>query len=170
MLDYKSAAMSGERAKCRLVSIPADLADQAQRHAVFSAAGNSPALMITEGLLMYLSADVVEALATESLALSGIRHWLLDVTSPELDRQMDASSRDAMDKVRAGNHLNGVQIRDLQSRAGWISIRHRSYTRDFMEVAAARIQKVIEARGMALSELPPPPPNDPSGVYLMGRA
>jgi len=127
-------------------------------------------LIITEGLLMYLPAENVEALAAESVAMSGIRYWLLDVTSPELDRRMDMNSRQAIQKVRAENHLNGIQILEVLRRNGWSPIRHLSYTRDSMEVAGERIRKMTDARAATgAPEMPPPPADDPSGVYLMGR-
>jgi methyltransferase (TIGR00027 family) len=170
MLDYKTAVMASEKPKCRLEHLATDLNDRSQRQAVFSAAGNAPGLIITEGLLMYLPAENVEALAAESVRMSGIRHWLLDITSPELDRRMEMNSRQAIQNVRAENHLDGVQILEVLRRNGWIPIRHRSYTRDSMEVAAERIRAFTAARsGIAASEMPPPPADDPSGVYLLGR-
>jgi methyltransferase (TIGR00027 family) len=170
MLDYKAKVMAAETPKCRLEHLAADLNSPSQREAVFSAAGNSPGLIITEGLLMYLPAENVEALAAESVAISGIRYWLLDVTSPELDRRMDMNSRQAIQNVRAENHLDGVQILEVLRRQGWTPIRHRSYTRDSMEVAAERIQAFAAARAAAgAPEMPPPPADDPSGVYLLGR-
>ena len=119
---------------------------------------------------MYLPAENVEALATESVRMSGIRYWLLDITSPELDRQTTMTSCQSIQNVRAENHLNGAQILELMRRNGWIPLRHRSYTRDSMEVAAARIQAAVAARReMRAGEFPPPPADDPSGVYLLGR-
>jgi O-methyltransferase involved in polyketide biosynthesis len=170
MLNYKTAVMASEKPKCRLERVAADLSNRSQRQAAFSAARNTPGLIITEGLLMYLPAETVEALAAESIAMSGIRYWLLDVASPELERRIAMGSRQALQDVRAENHLNGIQILDVLGRNGWIPIRHRSYTRDSMEVAAERIRAFAAAREQAgIDQLPPPPADDPSGVYLLGR-
>jgi len=168
MLDYKGAVMAGEQPKCRLERIAADLSDSSQRHAVFADAGDAPGLMITEGLLMYLPADTVTALATESHGRSGIRYWMMDMASPELDRRLGMSSREAIQNVRAENHLNGIEIMELQQRHGWVPLRHRSYTRHSMEVAAERIREMMASRP-ANTQVEPPPADDPSGVYLMGR-
>jgi methyltransferase (TIGR00027 family) len=170
MLEYKDAVMASVRPKCRLERMAADLNDQAQRHAVFSAAGDGPGLIVTEGLLMYLPAENVEALAAEAGAMSGIRYWMLDATSPELDRRMEVHSRNAFDHVRAENHLDGVQILEVLRRNGWTTVRHRSYTRDSMKVAGERIRAMMVARAANPALQPPPPPaDDPSGVYLVGR-
>ena len=170
MLEYKTAVMASEKPKCRLERLAADLNDPSQRHRVFSAAGHAPGLIITEGLLMYLPAENVEALAAESARMSGIRHWLLDIASEQFDRRMDTAGWQAIQNVRAENHLNGVQILEVLRRNGWTPIRHRNYMRDCMEVAGERIRAMMAARsGSAAEEMPPAPADDISGVYLLGR-
>ena len=169
MLDYKAAEMSGEEPRCRLDRIAADLNDPEQRARIFAAASDGPGLLITEGLLMYLPASTVEALAIEPVSTSGIRYWLLDAASMDLARQTGMDSRGAIQNVRAPGHLEGVQMLEAVGRHGWIQLRHRSYSRDSRELAAERIQATIQAFAAAGKPLPTPPPNDPSGVYLFGR-
>ena len=74
MLDYKDGLMAGETPRCRRERLSADLNDANERLALYQAAGEAPGLMITEGLLMYLPAATVEALAREPFAHSGITH------------------------------------------------------------------------------------------------
>jgi methyltransferase (TIGR00027 family) len=74
MLDYKDALMSAEKPRCRRERITTDLNDVAQRRALYAAVGAAPGLMITEGLLMYLPAATVKALAAEACRESGIVH------------------------------------------------------------------------------------------------
>jgi methyltransferase (TIGR00027 family) len=169
ILDYKAAAMAHEEPRCRLQRIAADLNDPLQRKAAFASAGEGPGLLITEGLLMYLSASTVDALAVESVSLSGIRYWLLDAASMDLARQTGVDSRGAIQNVRAPGHLEGVQILEAVSRHGWTQMRHRSYSRDAREFAAERIQAAVQALAAAGKPLPTPSPDDPSGVYLFGR-
>jgi methyltransferase (TIGR00027 family) len=173
MLDYKSAAMAAHQPKCRLERQAADLNDASARAAVFAAVGEAPALMITEGLLMYLPAETIEALATEPARLSGIRHWLLDLTTPELGKRVGMDRRQAVQHVRAPNHLNGTQILKLLDRTGWISRQRRTYTRDAWAVARDRIlarsAAAAAAAGEAYQPPVPPPTDDPSGVHLFAR-
>src|SRR5262245_61281264 len=63
MIAYKGRALAGETPRCRLEQIPADLSDPASRDAVFERAPAKGGLAITEGVLMYLSAETVNALA-----------------------------------------------------------------------------------------------------------
>lgn len=170
MIRYKSAVMSSEKPKCRLEHVAADLTDASQRQAVFAAAGNARGLMITEGLLMYLPAGTVEALAAEPPELSGIRYWLLDAASMQLGRLMGMDSRGSIQNVRAPDHLEGPQVLDAVGRHGWTQIRHRSYTRDAMEIAAERIRAMVESFAAAGAPRPAPVTDDSSGVYLFGRS
>ena len=169
MLDYKAAEMAGEEPKCRLERIAADLNDPGQRKAAFASAGDGPGLLITEGLLMYLPASTVEALAAESVSMSGIRYWLLDASSTDLARQVGMDSRGTIQNVRAPGHLEGAQVLDAVGRHGWTQVLHRSYSRDSGEFAAERIHATLQAFAAAGKPLPKPPSDDPSGVYLFGR-
>lgn len=169
MIGYKSNVMASEKPKCRLEHVAADLTDTSQRQAVFAAAGNARGLMITEGLLMYLPAGTVEALAAEPAELSGIRYWLLDAASMELGRLMGMDSRGSIQNVRALDHLEGPQVLDAVGRHGWTQIRHRSYSRDSMEIAAERIRAMVESFAGAGAPMPAPVTDDSSGVYLFGR-
>jgi methyltransferase (TIGR00027 family) len=98
ILNYKAVEMAKEQPNCRLERIAGDLNDPLHRKAVCATAGSGPGLLITEGLLMYLPASTVEALAAESVSMSGIRYWLLDVSSTDLARQVVG-----MDSRGAGN-------------------------------------------------------------------
>jgi O-methyltransferase involved in polyketide biosynthesis len=160
--------MDGEEPRCRVERIAADLNDQEHRKTAFASAGDGPGLLITEGLLMYLPASTVEALADEAVSLSGIRYWLLDSSSIDLARQVGMDARGAIQNVRAPGHLEGVEVLEAVGRHGWNQIRHRSY-RDSREFAAERIQAFIQSFIATGKPLPTPDPNDPSGVYLFGR-
>src|SRR5579864_3818630 len=81
VLDYKDRHMSGERSRCRRERLTVDLNDAAQRRVMYEATGPSSALMITEGLLLYLPAATVDALAAEASTDSGVAHWISDITT-----------------------------------------------------------------------------------------
>jgi O-methyltransferase involved in polyketide biosynthesis len=134
-----------------------------------ASASDGPGLLITEGLLMYLPASTLEALAAESVSISGIRYWLLDASSTDLARQVGMDSRGTIQNVRAPDHLESVQVLEAVGRHGWTQMRHRSYSRDSGEFAAERIQATLQAFAAAGKPLPTPGQDDPSGVYLFGR-
>lgn len=86
MLEYKRDQLSAERLACRYEPLAADLADPAQRRDVLAraAAPARTALVVTEGLLVYLEAELVAALAHDLHRQATIRWWLTDLASPQL--------------------------------------------------------------------------------------
>ena len=85
MVDYFREAMSGETPRCQLQSVAADLRDPQTRREVFArAAEHGPVFAITEGLLIYLEADDVAALARDLHDVAQARWWMADLASPRL--------------------------------------------------------------------------------------
>ena len=168
VLDYKTRAMSGEKPKCRLERMAADVTNPAQRAALLKAAAGVPALMITEGLLMYLAGAAVEALGADA-ARHGIRRWLLDSSSLDLARRMGWDARGSIETLRAPDHLEGTGLLDAVRSNGWSQLCFRSYSRDVAEFAAERIAAMIRPYMEKGIPVPAPPVEDSSGVYLFGR-
>jgi methyltransferase (TIGR00027 family) len=166
MLDYKDSVMASVPPKCRRERIAADISNPSERESVFAAGGDGPTLMITEGLLMYLPASTVEALA-ESAAAS---HWLLDAASADMARRVRMDLYQSIENVRAADHLDGLQILGVLERHGWVGLRRLAYGRgDVMEFAAERIAAMF--RNLRPEQMPQPlPAGDPSGVHLFARA
>jgi len=165
MLDYKAAVLAGEEPKCQLERMAADVTDAAARHHIYSAVVSAKALLITEGLLSYLPAATVGALAAEVAPMGGIRYWLLDLHSPTLARR--AGTNQTVGHVRDASALNGEEIRDLLERQGWTSIERRSYVTDAAAIGGERLR--LAMRKYAESKMPPLPADDFSGVHLLGR-
>lgn len=168
ILNYKAMRLSAHQPNCDVQGVHADLNNQAGREAVFQAAGGSPALMITEGLIMYLQPETVEALAADAGAGSGgIQYWVLDVFSRDLMNQAHQDWK-GVENLRPKDHLRGAQILDLARRHGWKELARRTYTRDAWDAVPERIRAVETPMPMA-DERNVPSGGDPSGVYLFGR-
>ena len=169
MLDYKDGIMSGEKPRCRRERLTVDLNDPAQRSAMYEAAGPEPALMITEGLLLYLPAATVEALAAETSRQSGVTHWISDITTSAFSKILSAGA-DTMQSIRhvqASDCLQGEQILEVLHRHGWATDALRSYITD-VEFVRPRVLRMM-------GNTPPPPrpqypPGDPTGVLRFARA
>jgi methyltransferase (TIGR00027 family) len=88
--QYKRDALQGEKPQCQLEWVPADLANTDARRSVLAKVASSPgpALVITEGLLIYLEREQVMALATDLAATPNLRWWLFDIASPGLLKMM----------------------------------------------------------------------------------
>jgi methyltransferase (TIGR00027 family) len=165
MLDYKESLLSADTPRCRRERLTADMNDSAQRAAVYAAAGSAPALMITEGLLMYLPGATVEALAAEAPQCSGIAYWMSDITSSAFERAINMDLSRTVGHVQASDCLKGEQILDSIRRRGWTTTAHRSYITD-MAFAMPRIQRMMGDRPAGP---PPVAPDDPTGVHVLGR-
>lgn len=90
ILNYKTEALKGETPVCRYEAVTADLRDVPARRELFSrlSAGASRAIVLSEGLLIYLSPEEVGALAADLHAQPGFAEWLIDLASPQLLKRL----------------------------------------------------------------------------------
>jgi methyltransferase (TIGR00027 family) len=166
ILDYKDRLMSGETPRCRRERLIADLNDPAQRCAMYEAAGSAPALMITEGLLVYLPAATVEALAAESRNQSGVAHWISDITTSAFTKAIGGTdTMQSVGHVQASDSLKGEQVLDVVRRHGWTTAAWRSYITD-IGFAVERVRRMM---GGAAPPPLPVPPDDPTGAHRFAR-
>ena len=93
MVQYKADAMKLERPACRYETVPLDLTDIEGRRALFARvnAEAKRALVITEGLLVYLTAQDVIGLTNDLHAQPTFQRWLSDLASPGLLKMMGKS-------------------------------------------------------------------------------
>jgi methyltransferase (TIGR00027 family) len=93
ILNYKTDALRDVRPVCRYEPITADLTDAPTRQALFHQLGASATrvLVVTEGLLVYLTPEDVGALSTDLHAQTAFRWWLTDLGSPRLLKMMSRS-------------------------------------------------------------------------------
>ena len=83
LVDEKERLLAGETPVCALSRARVDLSDAAARAAFLGGlSGDVPTLVITEGLVQYLDAGVVAALARDLAACASVRWWILDLFSP----------------------------------------------------------------------------------------
>jgi methyltransferase (TIGR00027 family) len=167
MLDYKESLMSSETPRCRRERLIADVNDPEQRQIIYSTAGAAPALMITEGLLMYLPGGTVDALAAEVGDQSGVSQWISDNVTTAFSKAINSDGMQFVRHVQADDSLSGDQILDCIRSHGWVLTARRSYMTD-MAFAMPRIQRMM-ANQSKPSGPPLIPPEDPSGVQLFRR-
>jgi methyltransferase (TIGR00027 family) len=160
MLDYKNTLMSAETPRCRREFIAADVNDAAQRRNIYAAVGPAPALMITEGLLLYLP-------AAEAGQTSGIAHWMSDIMTTTFMKAINIDTPQSVRNMQAPDSLNGEQILERIRLQGWRTAARRSYITD-MAFAMERAQRMFGDRPKP--EGPPPvTPDDPTGIHRFTR-
>jgi methyltransferase (TIGR00027 family) len=88
MIELKEARLAGERPSCRLDRIKLDLTDRALRQQLLAdvSARATKILVLTEGVVPYLTNDDVAKLADDLRQIDKIGFWIIDYFSPEAIR------------------------------------------------------------------------------------
>lgn len=88
MIQYKNDALAQERPACRLERIPLDLANDDERRNLFQRLGteSGKAVVLTEGVIPYLTNDQAERLARDLFAVPAFRWWIQDYQHGGLQR------------------------------------------------------------------------------------
>jgi len=83
ILAYKQEIMANERPSCKLESVALDLVDIPKRRALFEKINNEGrhVMVVSEGLLVYLPAGDVRALAIDLRSERTFEWWLFDLAS-----------------------------------------------------------------------------------------
>jgi methyltransferase (TIGR00027 family) len=91
ILNYKTEELRNETPVCRYEAVVTDLTDVEARRALFSrlGSGSSRALVVSEGLLIYLAPEQVASLATDLHSQPSFKEWLIDLGSPQLLKRME---------------------------------------------------------------------------------
>ena len=128
MTEYKTNAMRGETPKCRYEAIAADLANASERDEVLRRVGGvaRTALVVTEGLLIYLGEEDVTALARALHAQRSIKWWITDLATPVLLQLMTRMWGKNVDAGRAPFRFGPEDSAALFAPLGWRRIEFRS--------------------------------------------
>jgi methyltransferase (TIGR00027 family) len=88
IIARKEELLGNEKPRCRLDRVALDLRDQPARRYLLSdiCARSSKILVITEGLLLYLSKEEVSSLAEDLRSREQFRFWIADYCAPEMIR------------------------------------------------------------------------------------
>ena len=128
MLEYKSSVMGDVETVCRYETIPADLVDVRERTALFSRLGAEAraALVVTEGLLIYLTDEQVAGLASELHRQASFKWWLLDLASPRLLQMLDRSWGQKLAQGNAPFRFGPPNGTGFFRPFGWRELSYRS--------------------------------------------
>jgi methyltransferase (TIGR00027 family) len=103
ILTYKEGILANEKPACALERVRTDLSDGSARRALFADLDRRAKriLILTEGLLIYLSAEEVAALAEDLAASAHFQRWIMDLVSPGLLRMMQRTTGKRLSEVGA---------------------------------------------------------------------
>jgi methyltransferase (TIGR00027 family) len=126
MIDHKTAILADEQPKCQLERVAIDLADRPARQALFQRVNaiGQPVLVLTEGLLVYLTDEQVGAMADDLHGMDQAACWVSDMVGPDI---LKSSSRTWSRNMAAGN----MRLQFGPADASAFFAAHQWRTRDF---------------------------------------
>jgi methyltransferase (TIGR00027 family) len=97
MIAYKTEKLAGQQPTCKLERIAADLSDLPLRRTLFSRIGSESrkALVITEGVIVYLTNEESASLSNDILAVPSFQYWIQDYYQQGM-RRMPRKMRDRL--------------------------------------------------------------------------
>jgi methyltransferase (TIGR00027 family) len=134
MITYKYEQLASETPHCKLERVKLDLADNAARRQFLAEmnARSKNILVLTEGVLPYLSNEEVAALADDLHGQENIRFWIADYMAPQVQRFRRRLSR---------RHLRNAAFKfapgdwfDFFARHGWQSKTMRYYLEESIKL------------------------------------
>jgi methyltransferase (TIGR00027 family) len=89
-IEYKTKILAAQTPRCRLERVGLDLADVAARRALFAQLNGKgqKTLVITEGLMTYLTPEQAGDLASDLAAQPNFASWMTDIVAPFIIRMM----------------------------------------------------------------------------------
>ena len=169
LLDFKEAALEGEKSSCALERIRLDLSDRDARRELFDKLGRRgrKALILTEGLLTYLTSREVGSLAEDLARPPSFQRWILDIVSPGLLRMLQRNWGKNLGNAGAPLQFAPLEGPPFFSRYGWDPTQVRSV---FQAAARAKRLPFLLQLMARLPESPGPQGSRPwSGICLLAR-
>jgi methyltransferase (TIGR00027 family) len=121
ILAYKEEILTSEKPICALERVRLNLADGDARRTLFAALNRraKKILVLTEGLLVYLSEEEVAALARDLAGGASFRRWIMDFGSPGLLKMMQKTTGKHLSKVGAPFKFAPVEGPAFFGPYGW---------------------------------------------------
>jgi methyltransferase (TIGR00027 family) len=170
ILAYKEGVLAAESPRCTLERIAQDLADEAERRALFKRLAKDArrTLVIAEGLLVYLTDEQVASLARDLAAEASFERWVIDIANPALITLMQREMSEHVDQAGIPFRFGPADGPVFFQSLGWTPIDVRSAFR-----TAAQLKRLPpQLQSFANYPDPPEPWKQPypwSGVCVLER-
>jgi methyltransferase (TIGR00027 family) len=128
ILVYKTETLTHEWPRCRYEALPADLTNETTRRALFTrlAGEGKKILVITEGLLVYLTPTQVGEVARDLAQHPSMRWWLTDLAGPRVLAWMKRKWGKTVESGNAPFLFAPEDGSDFFRRFGWTELEFRS--------------------------------------------
>jgi methyltransferase (TIGR00027 family) len=157
ILDYKEQILGGAAPRCALERVRLDLSDEAGRRALFTRLDQTArdTLVVSEGLLIYLSPAQVGSLARDLGAQASFHRWVIDISSPGLMKMLAKQTGQAIVEAGAPFQFAPAEGPDFFRPLGWTPVRVESLLK------AARTQNRLSWFMKLMASLPESPQRNP---------
>lgn len=142
ILNYKTETLREEKPVCRYEAVVTDLRDLEARRALFSrlGAGASRAVVLSEGLLIYLTPEQVASLAADLHAQPGFAEWIMDLGSPQLLKLMERTWGQKLAASGSPFQFAPAEGTEFFKPCGWREAEYRSIWEE-----ALRLKRTMKA-------------------------
>ena len=143
ILNYKAEVLKNEKPVCRYEAIAADMTDPEARRNVFAKVGamGKRVLVVTEGLMIYLTREQAGELAHDLSHQPTFYWWLIDIASPRLMKIMERSWGKQVKQANAPFKFAPAEGTEFYREFGWKEVEFRPAMEE-----AARMHR--EMKGM----------------------
>jgi methyltransferase (TIGR00027 family) len=150
ILDYKRQILKNDNPVCELEQIRLDLSNVDARRELFAqlASRAQKALILTEGLLIYLTPEEAGSLAADLAAPPSFRRWIIDLASPGLLRMLQDGMNRQLSAAGAPLKFGPAEGPGFFEPYGWKPLEVRSILK-----TAARLKRL--SFGLRLAALLP---------------
>lgn len=127
ILGHKTEELRSEKPRCRYEAVMLDLTDRPRRQALFNQLGRecSRALIVTEGLLIYLEPTEVASLADDLHTQQSFRWWVTDLGSPALLKFTERTWGPSLKKANAPFKFGPEENTKFFEPHGWRELSYR---------------------------------------------
>jgi methyltransferase (TIGR00027 family) len=172
VIDYKERLLAQERPACVLERRKIDLTDDARRRSFFAEVGAAArrAVVITEGLLIYLTREQVTALARDLSGQRSVVYWITDLATPRLLKLMEKSWNKPLAQAGAPFQFAPPEGTQFFEPLGWREVEWRSMWDESLRLKRTmRLAWLWTMIGRFMSEAKREEGRRMSGVALLAR-
>lgn len=172
VLEYKEEKLADARPQCVIERVRVDLTDASARAGLLRrvGTGGERTLVVSEGLLVYLTPDQVAQLARDLHAQPVVLWWLIDLASPRILKMLRKTWGKALASGGAPIHFGPAEGTAFFGPHGWHEIEYHPIFEESLRLGRTmRLARVWNVVGRLFPKKKREEMRRMSGVVVLGR-